>query len=369
MPDSRTLEGCVFTAPCAVRRSFGGFGVFASEPLRAGTVLHLERPHALTPSWDARRTQCALCFRTAPRLEEWPIVCERCESVAYCSEACAGADVSAELHSECECAALDAWRRREGGGSDDAADLVVQAIRILSLRLRRRTTVAFPVSENDRRQPGLVVGYESYASRLCSIRRTAATAAILKRAAHAALDVLPPEAAVPPAELCDTLSRHQCNVFGVMGAAARSAGLASFVGAMQLMNHSCLPNAVFDCMPRGARGERPHFAMVALTDIAAGDEIVHCYASSADGPAQRLRYLREHHGFECTCARCACDDLEVEAQMADDLDAMRCCSDECSTGFGYVVPPPDGAADSGARRRCVQCGARWIDVDEDDDEP
>ena len=36
-----------------------------------------------------------------------------------------------------------------------------------------------------------------------------------------------------------------------------------------------------------------------LTAVEAGEELCHCYAGSADGPAARQAYLLDHHGFRC----------------------------------------------------------------------
>ena len=50
---------------------------------------------------------------------------------------------------------------------------------------------------------------------------------------------------MPPAELFDVLNRHQCNVYGVLGAGNADVALASFVGAFHLFNQD---------LPSGARG-------------------------------------------------------------------------------------------------------------------
>ena len=168
-----------------------------------------------------------------------------------------------------------------------------------------------------------------------------------------------------------------------MGPAGASLGLASFLGAMHLFNHSCCPNAAFDCRPfvQAADG-RPTkvlpsasdavdgtgvglvFAMRALVDIPKGREVLHCYAGSADGPARRQQYVLDHHGFECACERCSCDDPGDEAELAERLDAMRCIRIGCGTGLSYPLLP--AAAPKGAtRRRCVHCGGVW---DEESDE-
>ena len=147
-------------------------------------------------------------------------------------------------------------------------------------------------------------------------------------------------------------------------------GLGSFVGAFHLLNHSCFPNVIFDCRPlRSAEGGgTPSFALLTLRDVAAGEELCHCYAGSADGPSVRQTDLLDHHGFRCGCPRCSCADLADELAMASALDEMRCPAEGCGTGLGYVVvadTPP--AHDEGlvVRLRCVHCGGEWDSVPDD----
>ena len=290
------------------------------------------------------------------------------------------------MHSDLECSALQRWRRRREGddasGSDDdddddddddVADLVFQAIRILSYKTSNRSSHSFIDSSHDDAK-SLAVTYDSYAARLIGMRRTKRTADGIKRTVKSALRSMPKESSasrVPPSELVDVLNRHQCNVFGVLGAGGRSVGLSSFIGAMHLTNHSCLPNAAFDSTPVfGGRllgdddsneFEFAAFGLRAIVDIPEGEEICHCYAGSADGPSQRLQYLRDHHGFECVCERCSCDDPAEEADLADRLDAVRCICDGCGTGLSYPLPSARGVDVDGDEvvRQCVLCAGQF----------
>ena len=67
----------------------------------------------------------------------------------------------------------------------------------------------------------------------------------------------------------------------------------------------------------------------------------------------RRAYLRQHHGFECTCARCGCDDPADELDFEERLERARCPLPGCGTGLSYRL--------AGSRRRCVQCGGTWDD--------
>ncbi len=338
-------------SPLSVRpTSYGGLGVFATRRIRAGEAVLHERPLLLTVSRSSEATACARCLSVCEPGGEWSRTCAGCGRLRYCSDEC---QASHEEHDDVECAALAA----DDAADDDVGDLVAQAIAALALRARDGSVDVLP---------GVVAGYDAYAKRLCGIRRTQRNGAHVKRAVLAALKAVTPAARVPPKELFDVLDRHQANVYGVLGPGNEDVALASFVGAFHLFNHSCLPNLVFDCRPRPvppghARG--PCFALVALVDVKPGVELVHCYASSADGPTARRSYLHHHHGFACACRRCQCDDLDLEARLTGRLERVRCRSNSCGSGLSYVV-----YAGSDPRRRCVHCGGVWEEDEEEEEE-
>ena len=141
------------------------------------------------------------------------------------------------------------------------------------------------------------------------------------------------------------INRHQCNVFGVLGACGRSVGLASFVAAMHLTNHSCLPNAAFDSMPTHGGMltqdgfEFAAFGLRAIVDIAEGDEICHCYAGSADGPSQRLQYLRDHHGLSAIASAAS---VTIRQQRPTSRSgSMRCDARATAAARGLATHCPN----------------------------
>ena len=335
-----------FAAPCESAIATGGLGVFATIAIPAGSTLILERPFALTAAWDRRRHVCAWCMKEDD-IAPLPHCCTCCHCVAYCSDTCAAH--GADSHTPLECEALAAFAADEDD-DEGVADLVVQAIRILALRHAGRRVRPFPESPVE-------VGYDGYEARLQGFNRSTRQAKAIRSAVKLALRAMPSDGCVSPNELLDVLNRHQCNALGVLGAGARAVGLASCIGGIHLFNHSCIPNAAFDSVPVGVAedaGGGMAFALRALADIPIGGEIFHCYAGSADGPSRRLQYLRDHYGFECNCPRCGCvDDPMAEAELADEVDAMRCRCDECGSGLGYPID------EDGYMRRCVHCGGEW----------
>lgn len=325
--------------PCRVQHTtYGGLGMFASRRILAGEVVLHERPLLLTIERPHESHVCAHCLARSQHGRDWDIVFRNCDRVRYCSSACQ----ASHQHTDLECAAL-----ANCDADDDAVDLVTQAIAALALRAREGELELLP---------GVVVGFSGY-DRLCGIRRTQRNGAVIKRAVVSALKAIAPPARVPAKELFAVLDRHQANVYGVTGPGNADLALASFVGAFHLFNHSCLPNLVFDSLPRGREeavgGCRPRFALVALTEVEEGDELVHCYASSAEGPRARRSYLEDHYGFVCSCRRClsADADLEQEAELTLRLEAMRCGLPGCGSGLGFPI--------GGEWRQCVHCGGTW----------
>ena len=334
-----------FVAPCRAALTVGGVGVFTTATVPAGTTLLAERPFALTASWERRKHVCDWCM-AEDEVSPYPLCCKSCGSVAYCSDACAR---SATRHSALECEAFAAFAADDD--DEGVADLVVQAIRILAHRHANVRTTPIPGTP-------LEVGYDDYRARLQNIARTKRQEVAIKSAARVTLRVMPPEGRVTPGELIEVLSRHQCNALGVTGVGGSELGLASCLGGMHLFNHSCMPNAVWDSRPLlpspDDAGAGVAFALRALSDIPGGTEVFICYAASAEGPARRLQYLKDHYGFDCNCARCGCaDDPMGEAELADELDAMRCRCEGCGTGLSYPLLHEEGV------RRCVHCGGDW----------
>ena len=99
--------------------------------------------------------------------------------------------------------------RASDGDAADVGDLVDQAVALLELRRDAGVVETLP---------GVRCDYASYRGRLDRIARTKATGEAIRRATKAALRAVPEAARVPPAELFDVLNRHQCNVYGVLGA-------------------------------------------------------------------------------------------------------------------------------------------------------
>ena len=269
--------------------------------------------------------------------------------------------------------------------SFETIDVASPLIRILAARqegLSVRLHDACP-TRVDHGEPELG-SYASYAGRLVgrsgpSDHQSSSTARMVT---NAVLRALPDSCRVPPSEARTLHQRHGCNSFGINGPGGQDVACASFVGFLQLFNHSCQPNAVFDhatvAAPADATdGRPPAYCVVALQDIPSGQEICISYLSFraliSESAEARRAILMEHYGFECMCGRCSqgadSSMMDVDGYAAW-LDSVMCPNDGRGCGTGVGVPAPQGleheataghAEVSGGsaapidQRRCVHC--------------
>ena len=91
-----------------------------------------------------------------------------------------------------------------------------------------------------------------------------------------------------------------------------------------ITNHSCIANT------RHATRDSDTFTLVAVVDIAAGEEITTSYKSSALGTIVRRPPLRQLWNFDCACRRCG-DPTELGTQAS----AVRCVVAGCG---GFCLP-------------------------------
>ena len=120
--------------PCRVDASGGQLGVFASRSVKAGELIAVERPLALTVNRAVLVHTCAVCLAdsrdaAAGPQARWKLQCERCHSHFFCSEACEAAGLA--RHRGVECEALSGLGEAD---DDDLKDQVAQAVRILADR-------------------------------------------------------------------------------------------------------------------------------------------------------------------------------------------------------------------------------------------
>ena len=116
-----------------------------------------------------------------------------------------------------------------------------------------------------------------------------------------------PDWAVGLDQICCLFARLHTNMFCAhlgrgAGAGANVARVAGFWNICSLINHSCVPNAVWGATT--VDGGRVRLVITAHSAIAAGDQILISYLDLPDD-RERCALLRDKFGFECGCATCA----------------------------------------------------------------
>lgn len=103
-------------------------------------------------------------------------------------------------------------------------------------------------------------------------------------------------------DLLDLVSRFSTNSFTAADSDLSPLGfsISSIAGTF---NHSCKPNAVI-VWPQGPGGSAAPLHVVAIKDIAPGEEIVTSYVDLSDPPRVRIKTLKERYFFDCDCALC-----------------------------------------------------------------
>ncbi|KIO17648.1 hypothetical protein M407DRAFT_32673, partial [Tulasnella calospora MUT 4182] len=116
-----------------------------------------------------------------------------------------------------------------------------------------------------------------------------------------------------------------------------------------LINHSCEPNAVV-VFPRSSTVPQPGsdpLEVVAIKDIAAGEEILTSYVDISLPRHLRIKELQERYMFTCTCTACS----RVKDGTVDPREAMKCERPGCSG----LIPLPAPDTKSGKKRVCSTC--------------
>ena len=277
----------------------------------------------------------------------------------------------------------------------ETVDVAAQLIRILAARHAGLCLNLHDASPAGTRVEHELGSYSSYANRLVGHPPSDHSSSLAARAVtNTVLQALPESCRLPAAEARDLLERHGCNAFGINGPGSEDVASASFVGFLQLFNHSCKPNAVFDhatpaAPADAADGRPPAYAIIALDDIPAGKEICISYLSYralvSESAEARRAFLKEQYGFDCMCDRCCIGKGQGDQEDQGDGDgtdeyaawlaSVLCPHEAQGCGSGVGVPILTGGddesgsaqasrsglstADTGRQRRCVHCARVW----------
>lgn len=152
-------------------------------------------------------------------------------------------------------------------------------------------------------------------------------------------------ASASAADITRALWRSDLNDFGLMDITTSVTGAGCYPIAA-LLNHSCLPNAVLMYDMYGPAMQvvmRIHV----VENVAAGEEITHCYMDPMLPQPERQAKLRRMYGFDCKCRRCT-----DPAAIASDAE-LRAWRDG-------KEPSAEGLAELQAAKEVVE--AKWYDI-------
>jgi len=264
-----------------------GRGLYASTALRAGELVFAELAFvsALDGAFGAWECHCHACLSREPEGGPDFTQCSGCRWARWCSAACRDADAQ---HTAEECAAMRALQYRRLDASPRA---------LLCARLFRALAQEQP--GGDRGAQALLAATlvgdacDAFGSTLRSELEEEAVAAAALGGGGA------------PGALLARLARNEFRLRDQRGA---ELGTALFPLAARL-NHAC-GGAASLCACRDEDGGWT-LRLEALRDVAAGEELLFCYAQRAGAErAERRRLLSEQYCFTCACAACEAEQPE-----------------------------------------------------------
>ena len=311
-----------------------GRGIFAKSSAHPGDTLLIAETHVSVLATAHIFTRCHYCFAQRPAL----LRCAGCRFARYCNAACQRTAWTEARHRD-ECAALMRWFACVPGGGDgsDLPDVTQEpgaSVRALAQLLWQR------------RRRGRDSGWWRRVAAMQSHRRdmdaaqAADAAQLAVRLARFLGDGALEALGISHADALVTLiAQHHTNAFTLSDAHFDPIGVAVCPVAA-LINHSCAPNAVV-VFPEACAGKRCPMHVVALTDIAAGDEIYASYVDIGAPRTERQRTLHERYHFTCNCALCS------RTNWVDPRTALW-----CPAGCGAWC-----AGDGAPVTRCARCGA------------
>jgi hypothetical protein len=143
--------------------------------------------------------------------------------------------------------------------------------------------------------------------------------------------------------LVDMLSRFATNALGLSDPALAPLGVYASP-PVALLNHACAPNAAAVFPELGAEpGREVRVRVVAIRDIAAGEEITTAYVDTTLPTALRRAALSETYRFDCSCSLC------LQSTNLDPRETLW-----CPRACGGVCPFPQKG---GRVPTCARCKA------------
>ncbi|CAH2104363.1 unnamed protein product [Euphydryas editha] len=275
------------------KSTLGGRGLFATEFIKKGSLIFLNKPTAYGPRANCKvKKFCSKCYK----ISDLCYPCEKCYTFV-CSEIC---NVSTDHIQLCSFI-HDYWKLRNNGenGTDIATTLARALIYLQFLVL--------PKEQKDLLKLFQRTEIKAKFEELETLQRT----------------FFIPEHHIKFMNIVESIVK--INSFRIsQNLKNKTIELRGLYPLSAFMNHSCIPNTrnIFDA--------NYSMAVYASKDIAKGEEITSCYTGLLwCSPARRCQ-LYKSKNFWCKCARC-----NDKTEMGTRLSALNCLNKSC---IGILLP-------------------------------
>ncbi|ESK87070.1 n-lysine methyltransferase smyd2-like [Moniliophthora roreri MCA 2997] len=345
-----------------------GRGIWATQSIRSGSSILSVKPHSHAISNRYLDTCCSACSASAeaPATAQAPTKlsrCTKCRAVWYCNAECQTSDWSIHKH---ECAALQRWFKaasaagpspEEANTSDDAVEHVVRppsdAIRCMARILWKKQKKGFNsvwAKEIDNMQSHRITLSKGDTNTKDIENQTQLAHSLVQYLGVSSPQDLSSQFGIESAgALVDFISKFMTNTFTLSDPSLTPIG-ACVSPLAALLNHSCDPNvvAVFPGVSSNEnKKDEPRMEVVALRDIAPGEEILTAYVDVTLPRRLRQKALKETYFFTCRCSLCG---GLPPSRLADANDQM-------DVDEGVATPskseiPPDARQSMWCPRKC-----------------
>ncbi|XP_013182896.2 SET domain-containing protein SmydA-8 isoform X1 [Amyelois transitella] len=269
--------------------ALGGRGLFASKPIKSGSLIFSNKPLAVGPRADSSEKEfCTVCYDTSASC--YP--CEKC-ALSVCSEDC----VNSQQHVK-DCVFIcQNWKRK-----CNSADTKVQAEMLIYLRL---------LLLDEEQKQFLSVLQKNKINLNSKIMETSCSLFIT------------PEKHIKMIKAIDSILKM--NSFRISwNLKENKTPLRGIYPISSFLNHSCIPNT------KNVFNRDYTMRVYASKDLEIGEEILTCYTSILwCTPARRCQLFKTKQ-FWCQCERC-----KDPAEMGTRLSALKCFNREC---VGVLLP-------------------------------
>jgi hypothetical protein len=318
MAQPACLQELSFPVRFDVSKSHGR-RLLASQDIKAGTViLQSEAVAAVVPDTYVDSV-CHKCFSESA---ETLYVCSGCMFARFCSVQCMN---HAKVEHAFECAALGRLQAELKDQEDDTplhGTPVRLVLRMLALKkieeyeqqLREKLRASTRSGKVNNKAPpkSKYVDCLELVSNLSQV--DAEEMKILEQFVKDLKPILGEE--VWPAddkEVLEHFMRVQCNAHTVSRPSEKAViGIGVFPAACYL-NHSCVPNCVYSCVPSTGDRKLPVVEFRAIRDVQQGEELCYSYVDLYQPREARRSQLEKAYLFRCDCARCAGRDATVDS--------------------------------------------------------